>query len=252
MTGMFWLKRLKTAENDEHWSLPYGDLMSLLLVVFVMVAAMSELRAGAQYKRMVGGVRAAFGFSQNTPRTADATARPLTLVERLERIARSDAGAVRLDLGNAEAAAPCEMVRRGDHLVLSVPADSAFEPFSGALKPAADRLLARLADYLVAGKGALEVRGYADDGRMPAGVPFRDAWDLSYQRARAAADALVRHGVSRDRLSVIAMGNRRVPIGPADPAGGSAATTSPEADQGAAHRAVSVEIVVRATAAHAK
>ena len=60
---MFWLKRLKGHESRWQWALPYGDLMSLLLAVFVMIAAMSELRAGGRFEDVAGGVRSAFGFS---------------------------------------------------------------------------------------------------------------------------------------------------------------------------------------------
>jgi chemotaxis protein MotB len=250
---MFWLKRLKSGESEEHWSLPYGDLMSLLLAIFVMIAAMSELKAGPQYHRMAGGVRAAFGFTDSGSQAAAvATPRSMTLFERLEQSARSDGGVVRLDLGNDESMAPCEIVRQGDRLVLSVSADDSFEPFGGTPKPAADRLLARLADYLVSGQGALEVKGYAGDGKIPAGSPYRDAWDLSYQRARAAAEALAGRGVSRDRLCVIAMGNQRVSARLADPAGRPVLTTSPEASPGASPRAYSLVIVVRAAATHAE
>ena len=47
---MFWLKRMKRGDDDGwSWALPYGDLMCLLLAVFVMIAAMSELRAGERF-----------------------------------------------------------------------------------------------------------------------------------------------------------------------------------------------------------
>jgi flagellar motor protein MotB len=251
---MFWVKRLKTAEEDVHWSVPYGDLMSLLLAMLVMIATMSELKAGSRYHRMAGGVRAAFGFSEKPTRAAAvATARPVTLIERLEQVARSDAGPARLDLGSDESTAPCEVVREGDRLAMRVPADAAFEPFSGVPKPATDRLLGRLADFVAAGHGSVEVRAFADDGNMPAGAPFRDAWDLSYQRARAAAEVLTRRGVSRDRLCVIAMGNPKVLAGPADPTVRPTPATSPAASAPRSSvRASSLEIVVQAAAGHAQ
>ena len=271
MTRMFWLKRLKSGEEDVHWSVPYGDLMTLLLAMFVMIATMSELKAGPRYDRMAGGVRQAFGFSAKTPQAAGIpTTRPMTLLQRIEQVAKADAGAVRLDVGSDESTAPCEVVREGDRLVLRVPTEASFEPFSTALKPPADRLLARLADYIKEPRAfparrdaelphaTVEVRGYADDGKIPAGAPFRDAWDLGYQRGRAAADVLARCGVSRDRLCVTAMGNRKASAGPA---GGSRPTTLPVASfveppaasaPPSSVRVVSLEIVVRAAAAHAK
>ena len=47
---MFWLRRFKNEDEGGSWLLAYGDLMSLLLAVFVMVAAMSELRGGSRFR----------------------------------------------------------------------------------------------------------------------------------------------------------------------------------------------------------
>jgi len=216
---MFWLKRLKTAEDDVHWSVPLGDLMSLLLAMFVMIAAMSELKPGPHYSKVAGGVRRAFGFSPKAPKPIAVipTSRPKTLLERLEQAAVAREGPLALDAGSDEPLAPCQVARRAEGLSLRLPAEGVFDRFSGALKPAGARVLARLADYLAPGQAAMEVWGYADDGPIPSGVPFRDGLDLSYQRARAVADAMVRGGVDRDRLCVVAAGNHQASIEPANP-----------------------------------
>jgi len=216
---MFWLKRLKTVEDDVHWSVPLGDLMSLLLAMFVMIAAMSELKAGPHYRKVAGGVRRAFGFSPQAPGPPAAipTSRPKTLLERLEQAAAAPEGPLALDAGSDDSLAPCQVVRQAEGLSLRLPAAGTFDRFSGALKPAGARVLARLADYLAPGQAALEVWAYADGGPIPGGLPFRDGVDLSYQRARAVADALVRGGVDRARLCVVAAGDHQASIGPANP-----------------------------------
>ncbi len=251
---MFWVKRLKSAEEDTTWSLSFGDLMTLLLAVFVMIAAMSDLKAGAQYERVAGGVRDAFGFKvPNRPAGGLPTTRPMTLAERIEQLARRDAGTAPVDRGGDASMAECELVREGDGLVLRIPAGACFEPFSGMTNPRADRLLSQVAEYLSAGRSQVEVRGYADEGRMPAGTPFRDAWDLSYQRARAATELLTRGGVSRERLCVTAMGSRRGLAGPTDPSAGPTqadgfAGTTPRSPV----RGYDLEIAVRTSVAHAE
>ncbi len=246
LNQMFWLKRLKSGEEDVHWSVPYGDLMTLLLAVFVMIAGMSELKAGANYDRMAGGVRQAFGFrAKPVEAVGIAAARPLTLLERLEQVARTETGTARLDVGSDQSVARCEITRESDCLLVRVVGPAAFERFSAALKPAANRLLERLGSIVAAGRATIEVRGYTDEGTMPAGVPFRDGWDLSYQRARAASEVLACSGVSPDRLCLTAMGDRRASDAPR-------ATSSPAAAAPSAARGVSLEIVVRATAAHAQ
>lgn len=251
---MFWLKRLKSAAEDANWSLSFGDLMTLLLAVFVMITAMSDLKAGAHYDRVAGGVRDAFGFkAPNRPVAGIPTTRPMTLPERIEQLARGSAGAARLDVGGDASMAECELVRNGDRLVLRMPAGACFDPFSGMLNPKADRLLSQVAGYVSAGRSGVEVRGYGDEGRMPAGTAFRDAWDLSYQRARAATEALARGGVSRDRLRVTAMGSRTGSAGPTDPsAGPMQAGLSAGVDPRSPARGFDLEIVVRTSVAYAE
>jgi len=222
---MFWLKRFKTDQEDAHWSLPFGDLMSLLLAIFVMIAAMSELKSGAHYRKVAGGVRQAFGFADQPPQDAIVglfKAPPMTLLERLEKMTVTGTGPLQLNAGGDESLAPCEVVSQPDRLILRPVGEASFERHSGVLKPAAQNLVARLADYLTSGQSSVEVRGYADDQPIPAGVPYRDAWDLSYQRARAATEVLIRRGVVADRVSVVAMGNRNAAPGPEDSPAGTA------------------------------
>ena len=236
---MFWLKRLKEAPQDAHWSLPFGDLMSLLLAIFVMIAAMSELKAGGRYHKVADGVRQAFGFSDQTRAEAGGifSNPPMTLLERLEKMAPAGAGLLKLNAGGDEGMAPSEVIGRPDRLVFRPAGEASFEQHSGTLKPAAEALIARLADYLAPGESRVEVRGYADAPPLPAGVPYRDAWDLGYQRARAATDVLIRRGVPADRVWVIAMGDRSAATGPQDPQAG--------AGQDRSRR---LEIVIRAAA----
>ena len=99
--NMFWLKRLKANESRGQWALPYGDLMSLLLAVFVMIAAMSELRVDGRFQDIAIGVRSAFGFShrERQPSLSGllSDARP-TLLEQLERACMR--GSARTALGS--------------------------------------------------------------------------------------------------------------------------------------------------------
>jgi flagellar motor protein MotB len=160
----------------------------------------------------------------------------MTLLERLEKMAVTDTGPLKLNAGGDELLAPCKVVSRPDRLILQPAGEASFEPHSGVLKPAAQSLMARLAGYLLQGQSNLEIRGYADGQPIPEGVPYRDAWDLSYQRARAAADVLIRRGVAADRVCVVAMGNRNAEPG------------SEDSPTGAAVDRCRLEIVIQAAA----
>jgi flagellar motor protein MotB len=202
---MFWLKRLKQNEADSAWALSYGDLMSLLLAVFVMIAAMSELRQGEKFERVRASVLAALGFGEGGNTNRAPAPNELSLLERLER-AGLDVGA-----GGAmmerELADACEIRAERDRVVIRLAGSSTFDRFSARLRPQAQRLVERLAIQLKEGFAQLEIRGHGGDGEMPSGVAYRDAFDLSYQRARAVADLLQSNGVAVSRMRATACGD---------------------------------------------
>lgn len=207
--NMFWLKRLKTDESRGQWALPYGDLMSLLLAVFVMIAAMSELRDNGQFRSIAGGVRNAFGFSAiQRPSSLGGllnAAQP-TLLERLEQMCIAGSSTANLIAAGDDDLTICEMVARPDCVILRISGEVAFEPFSAVPSAGAERAIKRLADYLAAGQAELEVRGHCSARTLPADIPYRDAWDLSYERARRVASLLEQAGISRERLYVSVWG----------------------------------------------
>lgn len=206
---MFWLKRLKEENDESSWALAYGDLMSLLLAVFVMIAAMSELRAGRRFDEVRDGVRGAFGFSGMAAHAEllPGAGRSLSLVERLAA-AGLESGTTHGSELTDDALAPCDIVLQEDRLILRIAGSAAYEAHSARLLPTGRRALARLAEYLVAGQAILEIRGHGGDGPVPAEAPFRDALDLSYERARQVASVLIEMGLDPARLELTACGDR--------------------------------------------
>ncbi len=238
--SMFWLRHVKRAEGDESsWALPYGDLMSLLLAVFVMIAAMSELRPGRRFGVVAAAVRDAFGFAAGggaSPGAGTAAwQRRLTLIERLEQAGLRRAGAGPARGPDEDLLGPCDVITERDQVMIRVPGPIAFEQFSAQLKPEGRRVVARMAEYLIGGHARLEVRGHNSEQSVPEEVPFRDGLDLSYARARAVADELTAAGVSGDRLFITAWGDN-------DPLVAAAGTVAAGANR-------RIEIIVHAVAA---
>lgn len=239
---MFWAKRLKEANGDADgtWVLSYGDLMSLLLVVFVMLAAMSELRSGERFSRVGDGVRAAFGFA-DLPEASQATAatgHPPTLLEKLERSGFQRQSQVQLIGPDDEVLAPCDVIVGKETVTLRIAGHASFGSHSAVLDTVAARAVRRLAAYLVDGTNRIEIRGHGDAEPPPADVPFRDDMDLSYARARAVLDTLAGSGIGRERMFITAWADR-------DPLDALEAR-SEDTPAGAERR---IEIVVHAVAA---
>ena len=221
------LKPHKTDESDAQWVLPFADLMTLLLVMFVTLAAMGDIRPGRRFDQVTGGVRAAFGFGSSGPAELSkllTTNRKPSLVERLEQAGLTGKTTAQLSNGNGERLAPCEMVADRGQVTLQVPGDSSFDRFSATLRPEAGKLLIALAallneGYITEGRTRIEIRGYAGDGAIPDTAAFRDPWDLSYERAKVVADTLTRAGVARGRISIVAMGEATSTAAPKSTAG---------------------------------
>ncbi len=247
---MFWSKRLKQElDVDSSWVLSYGDLMTLLLAVFVMLAAMSDMGSGERFRRVSSGVRQAFGFHGTAlAGSAGHTAvrRPLTLIERLEQAGFTHHSRVHLIGPDDEVLAPCDVVLSGEAVALQIAGRAAFPPASAALPPAAIKALRRIAGYLAEGTNRIEVRGHASEGPLPPGVPFRDGLDLSYARGRAVVEALAANGISRERLVVTAWDASPVSSATiATPASRPAARNSDESD-----RIIEIVVHVGSTTMH--
>src|SRR5690606_9118558 len=93
------------SDQDSAWAISYGDMMSLLLVIFVMIAAMSELKVNPRFERVSGAVRSAFGFAQPAGLPDLGPTRTETLLERLGRMGQRPAGTL---AAAAAALSPCD------------------------------------------------------------------------------------------------------------------------------------------------
>ncbi len=206
---MFWLKRLKADEAGTPWELSYGDMMSLLLGVFVLICTMSELRPTAKFSSVSGAMRSAFGFGALPEEVFGTPAQQLSLADRLRQ-----AGLHRREAQDEDAALSlCDMVAEQDRLVIRVSGPASFDRHSARLKPQAERALQRIAGFLAGGRAQLEIRGHGGDGPVPPAMPLRDGIDLSYQRARTAADVLIRAGVQPQRVRITAWGDHDPLVG---------------------------------------
>ncbi|MGQ9649214.1 MAG: OmpA/MotB family protein [Phycisphaerae bacterium] len=211
---LFWTR----AETDEaagsSWLLPFGDMMSLLLAVFVMIAAMSELRRDDRFDKVGSAVRSGFGFSTggSPTRAKDSPPWSSTFVERLEKAGVISSGLQGTGAVDLELAACCQVTTSTDRIVVRVDGAAAFERFGAQLTPKTRQLFGRIAEALADGQTHLEIRGHAGDGLLPPHAGFRDAMDLSYARARAVADLLIESGIASGRILITACGDRALPL----------------------------------------
>jgi flagellar motor protein MotB len=206
---MFWLKRLKAEKQGSSWLLAYSDLVSLLLGVFVMIAAMSEIQTGTRFRMIRDGVQSAFGFDSGneSKNSVLAGSQPLTLRERLRQAGLRDSTGSNEQSGT-NVLACCDVLVEDEQVIIRVAGSACFDEHSAQLKDAGRRALSRMAEFLSGGQARIVIRGHSGSHWLPAEVPFRDVVDLSYQRARAAADVLQQAGLQARRLTISALGDR--------------------------------------------
>lgn len=208
---MFWLKRLKTDTDRTGWMLPYADMMSLLLAIFVLIAAMSEFRPGRQFSEISRAVRGSFGF-RLAPEPVEAgppAAAASGLLARLAAEAMNASGTVPAGSGADDPLSMFEVTAGVDRLTVRVTDPAAFEPVSGVLAPHARHGVRCLGDVLADATSRIEVRAVVWDrpdrrrvreGEAPAVIPRRDTWDEARARVRDIVAVLGEAGVRRERL----------------------------------------------------
>jgi chemotaxis protein MotB len=206
----FWMNAGGGDDAQSTWALPFADLMSLLLAVFVMIAAMSELHKGRRFDIVGSAVRGSFGFAapDSLSPGPNGSARRVSLIERLEQAGLSLPAGARPAATDQDLADCCEVVTGSDRVVIQLAGAVVFERFGAGLSPRGQHAIARIAEFLADGQARLEIRGHAGDGQLPGGTTFRDPVDLSYARARAVSDGLTRAGVSPLRVYITACGDQ--------------------------------------------
>lgn len=201
-------KKEEPPAGAPEWVVTYGDMMSLLLVFFIALVSMSEIKKD-RFQQAVESLQRAFGgFEGGIGQMPMELPTKNTLIDKL----------LELDI-------PINIDKRGDTdvegmegkkfrvtnirdgLQVVVGGLVAFDRFGAELKPEARELIAKTAGLLRGYNTRILVRGHATNEPLPADAPFADARDLSYARAKAVIRELEAGGVRSDRLIPIAVGD---------------------------------------------
>jgi chemotaxis protein MotB len=199
------------------WVVTYGDLMSLLLTFFILLASMSEIRENDKYQGIADSMHEHFGrisfadaidFGESRPRNA--------LFASLTLAGKSKRKKLLEDKGHVVAEASSEprvrVVRPGSRT--AVGAVVYFEEGADELDGVAREDLLQAAELLRGKPQIIEVRGHVS--QRPSERDRADVWDFAFRRAENTMKFLVdelRIDSKRIRLSV---------AGPNEPASQSA------------------------------
>jgi chemotaxis protein MotB len=203
------------------WIVTYGDMMSLLLTFFIMLAGMSELKKDDRFQAVVESLRRKFGndLSQLLMVPGDHQPRnsALSKTATLGRSKRND-----LMDGGARARAPSgehtlvRLIRMGSRTPIGTMIT--FEEGSAELSEV-NRADLEIIVLEMAGKPQkIEVRGHTSLRPVGPGQPFEDNWELAYRRARQAMQHLVALGIKPERIRISVAGPNEPVYTGTDPA----------------------------------
>lgn len=186
----------KKSAGVPEWVVTYGDMMSLLLCFFILLAAFSEIKKDEEYQRVVEGIKEAFGYSGGVG-VLPSNDVPLTsMIEVLESAVMKKMKQVKIsnstDEGPQGKEARVTKVHEG--MMFTIGGHLTFEPGSAELKSDAKHEIIKVCKLLAGRQNKIAVRGHAARKRLPPGSPFKDLADLSYARAKAVYEVMVHEG----------------------------------------------------------
>lgn len=187
--------------GGQEWLTTWADMISLLLVFFIVLQAFSTLNE-KKFADAMNSIQRAFRvpvtFEGATPTPGD----PDALSRIQEELEQQEIEGMSVQAF-------------GDRLVLRVDSGLLFDLGRAELVPEAAPVMDKVAKALAGVDGNIRVEGHTCDLPVGAGSPFRDNWGLSSARALTVISALTARGIRPERLGALACGEFR-PLVPND------------------------------------
>ena len=182
--------------DPEAWMLSFGDLISLMMVFFVMLFSMSTLEQ-EEFQAIVSSLAQQFNPTADIARPKPAVDLDIPKINAPKAYSLDYLRALFSDKFAADPLLRKVSVHQlHDRLVLSLPSDSVFETGSARLRDSAREAVFLLGDLLRYVSNRIDINGHTDPD--PVSSPeFPSNWELSLSRAIAVANALRRSGYER-------------------------------------------------------
>ena len=176
-----WYEREEDLESSLNraalWSITYGDLMSYLAILFLILYSTAATRSVA--------------MQMNVKSIESQYTKEAELFSRhgVQQIAKLEVGE--------------------DRMRILFEAPVLFEPGSADLKPDSKPHLVRLSKALAELPNPIQIEGHTDDRPLGGRLRYKTNWELSAARAFAVLAALQQGGVPASRLSAIGYGEHK-------------------------------------------
>jgi chemotaxis protein MotB len=178
------------------WMIPYADLMSTLVLLFMSLFAYSYAEHPPEYDRALAHMESELANGAQ----GDAGVRETDLAVKI----KSELG--RLGLKDFGVRVTARRVR------LTLPSPVLFGEGSARLSPDAAAVLTPLARLFSECSNPVLVEGHTDDVRIVGGR-FRSNWELSAARSFAVVEYLIARGLEPERFQALGYGQYK-PVAP--------------------------------------
>jgi chemotaxis protein MotB len=219
------LKKPEAPAGAPAWIVTYGDMMSLLLCFFVLLAAMANFDEDEKLMMTaLESIREALGSPGQKGWMPDKSVDFKSLILSLQAMHIPNMPSNYGYSDQASSVGKQYKVRKiRDGLEVTIGGRIAFEKNEAKPGPATDALLTQIAEKIRGYRNRVEIRGHTHGEPDESGGPFNDAIELSFARARAVRERLMAAGVEPERLRVVA-------VGPFEPVIKEAVTESQQAE----------------------
>lgn len=195
------------------WVVTFGDMMSLLMVFFVLLLSFSTMEI-EKFKTVAGMMREAFGV-QAERSFADIPSGQ-TVMDPNQDQEKSDDSFILLESvkdwviqEELQDLIKISLEERG--VILRASGQALFDPGQVKVREDAHELLDQIARFVLSSDAILEVQGHTDPSPTSAGSPFPSNWELSSARAGAVVRYLVGVGLRPGRLRAVGLADT-VPV----------------------------------------
>jgi chemotaxis protein MotB len=193
-------------DRSERWLLTYADLITLLLIFFIVLYSMSQVDK-RKFEAMSASLAVVFGgVGKSGVLDAGRSIMPGDKIykERLEMQNTQEKVRRMIAQRGLEGKISTDLGERG--LVISVKDTVLFEVGSGELTPAARDIMQNVAHLLAGTPNAIRVEGHTDNVPIHT-AKFYSNWELSTARATNVLQFFIQNcGISPSRLSAAGYG----------------------------------------------
>lgn len=203
------LSKKKPEAGAPAWVLTYGDMMSLLLCFFILLAAFADYEkgGGAEMKAAIRSLQEALGMKVPPGSLSDEKIDYNSIIEKLKLAIKMNNDRFRGDTREQGISGDNFRLRRiRDGTEITIGGPILFEPFSDQLTEEGRESLEEIASSLTGHRNKIEVCGHAGEEPRPSDWTVQDVWKLSYTRAENVALELIRNGVNERSIRIMAVG----------------------------------------------